>query len=749
MAQRTVFAKTSWTAAIALGATALAGPLVQNVQAQATTQPWIDASRSPEQRARLVLRAMTFDEKVALLHGPMAMAFGPARPLPAGAVGSAGFIPGNPRLGLPALQESDASLGVVNPMMTRGAADQATPLPSGLALAATFDPELAFAGGAMIGGEARAKGLNVMLAGGVNLARDPRNGRNFEYLGEDPLLAGVLGGESVRGIQSAGMISTVKHFVLNDQEHDRSFADSVIGEAAARESDLLAFEIAIERGKPGSVMCAYNRVNALYACENDWILNQVLKRDWSYPGFVMSDWGAVHQVSAISAGLDQESGEQLDAQIWFDQPLKAAVSAGQVPAARVDDAALRVLRAMFANGLVGRLPAAGAIDFEAHARVAQDEEESAIVLLENGKGLLPLAAAAGRIAVIGGHADAGVPSGSGSSQVTTPYHEGLVPPRSVPLGGEGQMAMWQNVVFHPSAPLAAIRRRGGQANVIFDTGAYPEEAAMRARAADIAIVFAYQPSSEGEDVPSMALPSGQDALIEAVAAANPRTIVVLETGNPVAMPWADKVAAVVQAWYGGARGGEAIARILYGEVNPSGRLPITWPADVSQLPRPAIPGWVNPPNTPVEIDYTVEGSDVGYRWFARRGLSPRYPFGYGQSYTQFRYGNLSLSGGCTVQASFDVTNVGKVAGKDVPQLYLTGGPAGKSRRLLGFRKIGLAPGETRRVTLAADPRLLAAFDTALHGWRIDAGRYAVAVGTDARTDILTGMVQVAAARLKP
>jgi beta-glucosidase len=734
-------------AAALLAVTVLAG--ATGLSAQAVDRPWSDTKLSADARARLVLKAMTPDEKVALLHGPMAMPFLPGSTVPKGAVGSAGYIAGNERLGIPALQESDASLGVTNPGMVRGPADMSTALPSSLALAATFDPAIAFAGGAMIAEEARAKGINVMLAGGVNLARDPRNGRNFEYLGEDPLLGGILAGESIRGIQSGNVISTVKHYALNGQEHERMTADSVIGEAAARESDLLAFQIAIERGRPGSVMCSYNLINGVYGCQNDWTLNQVLKRDWGYPGFVMSDWGAVHTVDALTAGLDQQSGEQLDKKVWFDTPLKEAVAAGRIPQARVDDAALRILRAMFAHGLVDHPPVKATIDFDAHAKVAQAEAEGAIVLLDNRKGLLPLAANARRIAVIGGHAESGVASGSGSSQVGTPYHAGPAAPRSLPIGGEGMMAMFANVVFHPSSPLAAIRERVKGAQVTFDTGAYPQAAAASAKDADVAIVFVFQPSGEGDDVPDMTLPYGQDALIAAVAAANPNTIVVLETGNPVRMPWADNVAGVLQAWYAGSKGGEAIARVLFGEVNPSGRLPVTWPVDESQLPRPAIPGWGAVPGSSVKVDYTIEGSDVGYRWFARQNLKPRYPFGYGLSYTGFRYANLALKGGKTITASFDVTNTGKVAGKDVPQVYLTSAAGKKVRRLIGFEKIALAPGETKRVTVTADPRLLARYDTAQHGWYIDAGSYDVVVAADAQGDGVTGSVKVATAKLKP
>lgn len=721
-------------------------------EAAAPARPWMDTKLSPEKRADLLLAAMTLDEKIAMLHGPMAMPFGPRFPMPKGAIGSAGFIPGNDRLGIPALQESDASLGVTNPMHVRGEADVSTPLPSGLLLAATFNPGIAFAGGAMLGNEARAKGINVQLAGGANLARDPRNGRNFEYVGEDPLLAGTMAGESVRGIQSAGMVSTVKHFALNDQETLRNTVDSRLSEAAMRESDLLAFQIAIERGKPGSVMCSYNLINGDHGCENDHLLNTVLKRDWGYQGWVMSDWGAVHKLEAATEGLDQQSGEQIDKQVWFGEPLKQAVADGKIPAARVDDMTRRILRSMFTHGLFDQPSPKAEIDFAAHANVALGEAEEGIVLLQNNHGLLPLAATAKRIAVIGGHADAGVPSGSGSSQVTTPYNpirKGYMPVRSVPFGGEGQMAMWLNTVFHPSSPLAAIRDRATGASVTYDNGAYVETAAESAKAADVAIVFAYQPTSEGGDVPNLALPLGQEALIEAVAAANPHTIVILETGNPVRMPWADKVGAVLSAWYSGARGGEAITHILFGDVNPSGRLPISWPVDESQLPRPKIPGWSEPETNSVKVDYDIEGSDIGYRWFAREKKAPRYWFGYGLSYASFGYSDFVVKGGNTVTATVNVTNSGKVAGKDVVQLYLIDKPGKPARRLLGFQKVDLQPGETRRVTLTADPRLLADFDARAGNWRIDAGSYKVGIGTDANAISLSQAAKLVSRRLKP
>ncbi|MFT4254786.1 MAG: glycoside hydrolase family 3 protein, partial [Caulobacter sp.] len=488
-------------------------------QAQAPAQPWMNAKLSPDERAALLEKELTLDERIGLVHGPMSMPiFGIKKP--EGAIGSAGYIPGIPRLGVPALQESDASLGVTNPLGVRPG-DGATALASGLSLAATFNPKLAYDGGAVVGREARAKGFNVQLAGGVNLARDPRNGRNFEYLGEDPWLAANLAAAQIKGIQDQGIVSTIKHFSLNGQETSRHFANSVIDEAAHRESDLLAFQIAIEKGQPGSVMCAYNLVNGDYSCGNPHLLNDVLKGDWGYKGWVMSDWGAVHATDYIVKGLDQQSGEQLDAKIWFGEPLKAAVEKGEIPAARLSDASRRILRSMFAAGLFDKpVTPGGAIDYDANAEIARAAATEGVVLLKNREGLLPLAASAKTIAVIGGHADAGVLSGGGSSQVVPPGGA----KRVVPLGGEGMMGAFRSQYFNGSSPLAAIRKAAPDAKVTFDDGRYIASAVAAAKAADIVVVFGNQWMGEGEDAYDLALPNGQDDLIAAVVAANPNAV---------------------------------------------------------------------------------------------------------------------------------------------------------------------------------------------------------------------------------
>ncbi|MDB5475988.1 MAG: glycosyl hydrolase [Phenylobacterium sp.] len=688
---------------------------------------------SPDARADALIAKMTLDEQIALVHGVMPALM---NPMPAGTTRSAGYIAGLPRLHIPDLKESDASLGVANAGRSH---DDATALPSGLSLAATFSEPTAQAGGAMIGRQARQKGFNVLLAGGVDLVREPRNGRNFEYLGEDPLLAGRLAAAAIRGIQSQHMVSTAKHFALNDQETGRMIASVEAPEAAQRESDLLAFELALEGGKPGSVMCAYNKVGGIYACEHPRLLNDILKGDWGYKGWVMSDWGAVHSVDAANRGLDQESGQQLDKQVFFAGPLKAAVESGQVSKARLHDMVHRVVREMIANGLIDP-PDAGPLDTVKDGEVALHAAEQGIVLLKNDRGLLPLAASAKRIAVIGGHADIGVLSGGGSSQVIPLGSTHFAPPKGAPFWSQG---IW----FHGGSPLKGLQAAAPGAQVSFDPGTDPAAAAAAAKGADVAIVFATHWVSEAYDARDLSLPDNQDALIAAVAAANPHTVVVLESGVPNLMPWLDQVGAVVEAWYPGGRGGEAIANVLTGKVAPSGRLPITFPAALAQLPNPALPG-ADLPNetTPFDIRYP-EGSDVGYRWFARQGAKPLFPFGYGLSYSAFRYSGLKVAGGKTVTASFTVTNTGPRAATDTPQLYLKSEPRRAQQRLIGWSRVTLKPGESRTVTLAADPRLLA--NWADHGWRVDPGSYALFVGSDAMTPVLAGSAKVMAASLKP
>jgi beta-glucosidase len=713
--------------AVALAASTSLFVLPASVSAQRGNRPWMNRALSADQRADLVLRQMTRDEKLRIVFGYFGTDFPPrSYTAPREArQGSAGYVPGIPRLGIPAQWETDAGVGVA----TQGGARvklERTALPSGLATTASWNPELAFRGGAMIGAEARASGFNVMLAGGVNLMRDPRNGRNFEYGGEDPLLAGTMVGAQVAGIQSNNIISTIKHYAINDQETGRDILDARIDYSAARMSDLLAFQIAIERADPGSIMCAYNRVNGSHACENPFLLTQVLRNDWGWQGYVMSDWGATHSTAAAAnAGLDQDSGWPFDSQPFFGAPLRQAVARGEVSTRRLDEMARRILRSMFAHGLVDNPVTPGPIDVAAHAAVTRADAEQAAVLLRNEGRILPLGPGLRRIAVIGGHADRGVLSGGGSSQVYPAG--GNAVPGIAPTGWPGP------VVYYPDAPLAAIRAQAPGASVTFNDGTDPAAAARVAANAEVVIVFANQWATESADVP-LVLTDNQDALIDAVARANPRTVVVLQTGGPVLMPWAGRVGAILEAWYPGTAGGGAIANLLFGRVNPSGHLPVTFPRDESQLVRRTLDGVGLPANTPFPVAYS-EGARVGYKWFDANNFEPLFPFGHGLSYTRFDYDHFTAElSGEDLRVSFRVENEGGVRGMDVPQLYVSpaGGGWEAPQRLAGFTKVDLEPGATREVTLTVDPRLLATWDDATHQWHIAAGEYRLMLGESSR-----------------
>ncbi|KQV90230.1 beta-glucosidase [Massilia sp. Root351] len=696
--------------------------------ADAGGQPWMNARLDPAQRATLAVGAMTLDEKLKLVYGYLGndMENKKTKRPEEAHIQSAGFIYGVPRLGIPHLRETDAGLGVAS----QGGPNvrTATALPSGLNTAATWDMKTAYEGGAMIGAEARAYGFNVLLAGGVNLMRDPRNGRNFEYGGEDPLLAGKMVGAQIKGIQSRRVVSTLKHFALNDQETGRTTLNVKIDDQANRMSDLLALQIAYEEGNPGSVMCAYNRINGEYGCENNYLLNEVLKKDWGFKGWVMSDWGAVHStIPAANAGLDQQSGMPFDLADYFGPPLKEAVLNGWVPQARLDDMVRRILHAMFEHGVVDHpvKPALDGIDFKANAAVSLKDAQEGMVLLKNGANLLPLNPAVKRVAVIGGYADRGVMAGGGSSLV-------------YPAGGNAAPELtpktWPGpVMIYPSSPLKAIQARLPKAVVAYSDGTDPAAAARLARESDVVLVFATQWTGEGFDMPNLSLPNKQDELIAAVAAANAKTVVVLETGGPVTMPWLPKVSSVLEAWYPGSNGGEAIAGVLFGEANPSGHLPATFPASESQLPRPALDGYPEVADKRFEVNYH-EGAAVGYKWFDLKGLKPLFPFGHGLSYTEFAMSGLEagVKNG-VLHASFTVKNTGKLAGKEVAQVYVA--PLNTRweapRRLAGFQKVDVKPGASVQGAVSVDPRLLAMFDSASRTWKVAKGDYKVILAADA------------------
>lgn len=702
---------------------------------RAATAAQVEGARA-ELRARETELKMTDDERLDMIYSLMKVVFTTGKPeprVPAAVPQLAGWSKGVKRLGVPDLLQTDAGLGIGNPGGGR-TGDTATAFPAGLMIASTFNPALARRGGEILGVEARSRGFNVVLGGGMNLTRDPRHGRNFEYLGEDPWLSAVMAAEAVIGTQSTGVLSMVKHVSLNSHETNKFELDAQIDPNAHRESELLAFQIATERATPASMMCAYNKINGAYACGNDPILNGVIKQAFGWKGFMMSDWKAVYDWDFALKGLDMHSGVQLDKQEWFVGPLRDAYQQGKLPKERLSDMVRRILWGIYLVGADKWTGPGPKPDMAAHHAAMVDVARQGIVLLKN-EGALPLSGSLKRIAVIGGMAHVGVMGGGGgSSQVIPPGGFAL----QIPLGGEGLLGGLRRQVFIAPGPIASLRQLVPETEILYDSGEYPERAAILARRAEAVIIVANKFETEGFDQPNLRLPYGQDALISAVSAANPNTIVLLQTGNPIDMPWRDGVRAIIEAWYPGQAGGQAIAEVLTGRVNPSGRLPITFPADIEQTPLPQIPNYGTPPDTPIVIRY-IEGAEIGYRWFALKNHQPLYAFGHGLSYTAFDYKDLRVSGGETITATFTVTNTGKRPGADVPQVYLTDAPDGRRMRLLGFERVELKPGESRTVTVKADPRLLARFEgkNGLGQWSITDGAYRIALGKSAGDLVLT------------
>jgi len=731
------------TIAAALGI-AIAANTAAQAHAQNTDRPWMNQKLSPEERADLVLKQMTVDEKIALLHGNgMAHAGHWQMPLTKLSNGGAGYVEGVERLGIPPLIISDAAYGVRDSGANKR---YSTAMPSNVGAAASWDIESECHYGEVIGRELREQGFDMTLGGGMDLNRDPRNGRTFEYAGEDPLLAGTLTGNMMKCEQAQHVVGDIKHYAMNDQETGRNIVNAIISKRAMQESDLLAFHIAISIANPGGVMCSYNRINGDYACENDYTLNQVLKKQWGYKGFVLSDWGGTHSTQkASAAGLDQEQ-PMAD---FLGPKLKAAVDAGQVPMSEIDDHARRVLYGLFVSGVVDNPPQAGKVDVESGMKIAQQVEEKSIVLLKNSNSILPIdPSKVHTIAFIGAHADVGMISGGGSAQVDPPGGNAIMPP------GKGA-THWQDHIWFPTSPLKALQEKLPNAKITFDPGTNPQSAATLAHGSDLAIVFASQWESEGMDLKSLSLPDNQDALIAQVAAANPHTIVVLETGTAVTMPWLDNVAGVVEAWFAGSAGHKALANVLVGEVNPSGKLAITFPKSEQDLPHIVIPPLsardmgqgshaVNAGTSFSGYSVTYdEGPEVGYKWFETQRKQPLFAFGYGLSYTTFAYSGLKVeSAAKTVR--FTVKNTGSRPGTEIAEVYasLPQGADEPYKRLVGWVRVDLAAGESRVVTVSVDTRPLQTFNEANDSWTLTTGAYKVMVGPSSDNTPLTASLAI-------
>ena len=660
----------------------------------AATQPDFDA------RARQVVAQMTLDEKIAQLHGIRD-------------TDDYRVVPGLPRLGIPALTvcNGPAGVGPAGP----GHEGKATALPAPISLAATWDIDASRTFGDIAGGEAVLLG-NLLLEGpDINIARTPHNGRTFESFGEDPFLSGRLALANVLGIQSHPVIANVKHFAGNNQEQNRQRVNDVIDERTLRELYLPAFEAAIVEGHCASLMGAYNKVNGDYCCENDVLLNQILKGDWKFDGFVTSDFGAVHStVPSAKAGLDLE----MPTGIYFGDALKKAVTAGDVPVAMLDEKLVRRFRTMMQRGVWDNPPARGPIP-AGNADIALKLGTEGIVLLKNAGGQLPLKAdAIHSIAVIGPFAAKAMTGGGGSSLV--------IPILTV-------------------APVEGIQKIVGNGVAVHeDDGANPAAAAQVAKAADVAILMLGDRQAEGRDHP-IELSADQNALATAVLAANPHTIVVLKSGGPVLMPWVDQAPAILEAWYPGEEDGAAVAAVLFGAANPSGKLPVTFPKRDEDLPTNTAEQY---PGVQNEAHYS-EGLLVGYRWYDAKQIEPLFPFGHGLSYTTFAYKDLKVgppSDDMHVTVDFDLTNTGNRDGAEVAQVYVAM-PALPNvpqppRQLKGFRRVQLAAGQTAHVTIALDARSFSYWDAVTHGWKIAPGNYTISAASSSRDIRLTQAIDV-------
>ncbi|MGW0336930.1 beta-glucosidase [Streptomyces sp. NPDC003011] len=819
--------------------------------------------RQARGRAEKRVAELTLDEKLQLVHGT-------GRPSRITPNGTAGKVSGVPRLGIPDLVMADGPNGVGN------GSQGVTAFAAAVSMAASWDPDLLSRLGRAMGNEHAAKGHGVALTPTVNILRLPHWGRSFETFGEDPYLSAQLAVAQIAGIHDSGVLATVKHLAANNQENNRWQVDTVVGERALREIYLPAFEAAVASGVL-VVMTAYNKVNGHFAGENHHLVTEILKNDWGFAGFTVSDWAATHDATASAlAGLDVEMphGPLPQYPKHYGDELAAAVKSGAVPLARLDDMVIRVLTAMEAVGLI-HPQRQGHVDAPAatteHRDLARRAVAAGTVLLRNEHQALPLTTELSSIAVIGAAADtAPVVTGGGSAlvraqDVVTPLRgiearagagidvryspgtagTGMLPPLPAPIlrsqaGSHGWDAQYFPTADHSGAAttvqvepaidtqLAAGRALAGVWSARWTTTFTPEttgphrftldasgyatlrlgdsaehindgrdlstvehltvhltadvplsieldyraellekriprvgvgmlppdpellqHAVATAAASDVAVVVVNDLRTEGSDVPSLALPGDQDDLIRAVATANPRTVVVLHTAGPVLMPWLDQVAAVVEAWYPGQENGTGLADVLFGDVNPSGRLPMTFPRADDQHPAGADPRRYPGSDGVVRYD---EELLVGYRWWHATQRTPLFPFGHGLSYTTFAYDDLEIAvDGDDVTVAWTVTNIGECTGRDVPQVYLgypeeVGEPPWQLRR---FHSVLLEPGQSKRLTTTLSTADRRFWNDAANRWSVSPGRHRIAVGASATDLRLLAAVTLPSVSLPP
>ena len=742
--------KTITSALLAAAALAFVG----NVKAAVPV--YLDDTKPLEERVEDALSRMTLEEKVAILHAQSKFS-----------------APGVPRLGIPELWCTDGPMGVRPEVLwdeweqASWTNDSCTAFPSLTCLAATWNPDMARLYGKSIGAEARFRNKSVLLGPGINIYRTPLCGRNFEYMGEDPDLIGKMATEYVKGVQDDNGVSVcVKHFALNNNEINRHTSNPIVDDRTLYEIYLPGYKAAALDGGAWSFMGGYNLFRGTHASYNPILMNQILKGEWGWDGAVISDWGAVHDTeSAVNGGLDMEFGSWTDGlangasnaydNYWMANPYLKGLREGKYSEDVLNDKVRRVLRLTFRTAMNRNRPW-GAMGSDDHIEACRKIGQEGIVLLQNRNNVLHVdPARTPRIAVIGENAIKMMTVGGGSSSLKARYEVTPLDGLKARLGDKAQLTYARGYVGDTTGEYNGVVT-GQNLEDPRSEAELTKEAVDVARNADVVIFIGGLNKSNNQDCEDtdrkdMSLPYNQDALIQALAKANPNLVVVNISGTGVAMPWADKVAGIVQAWYLGNETGNTLASVLLGDVNPSGKLPYTYYASLDQCGAHALGEYPGTPgidalgNEVMDMPYN-EGIYVGYRYIDRNKLRPTFPFGHGLSYTTFKYGNAKvdkdkIAKGETVKVTVPVTNTGKRAGAEIVQLYISDAKSSVDRpvkELKGFRKVYLQPGETADVEFVIGEDALSFFDAASHSWVAEPGRFEALIGAssaDIRTKV--------------
>ncbi len=700
---------------------------------QAQKKVYLDDSQPIEKRVENALSLMTTDEKVALCHAQSKFS-------------SAGV----PRLGIPEIWMTDGPHGVREEILwdswgpAKWTNDSSLAFPALTCLASTFNPELSLRYGVAIGEEARYRKKDVLLGPGVNIYRSPMNGRNFEYMGEDPYLASKMVVPYIQGVQQNGVAACVKHYALNNQETDRFKVDVSVSDRAMREIYLPAFKAAVKEGKVWSIMGSYNKLRGQYACHNDLLLNKILKGEWAFDGVVITDWGGAHDtMEAINNGLDIEMGSHTNGMTkgeenayqyyYLANPYREALKSGRATMSTLDDKARRILRMIFRTSMSPDRPWGSFVTKE-HAETARAVAEEGIVLLKNNANILPLnISKLKNIAVIGENATRSLTVGGGSSELKVKYE---ISPLQGIINSIGKVVNITHSMGYASGPSRYETIIPSKLNADSLIAA----AVNVAKSADVVVFVGglnknHTQDSEGGDRVDFNLPFGQDKLISELLKVNKNLVVVLASGNAVAMPWVNEVPAIVQSWYLGSESGNAIANVLTGKVNPSGKLPFTFPVKLTDNAAHSF-GAISYPG----IDKKAEYKDdilVGYRWHDTKKIKPLFPFGYGLSYTTFEYGKATADKATyaeneVVKVTFSLKNTGKVKGSESSQVYITQNKSSvlrPAKELKGFAKTVFEAGETKQVEILLPVKDWAFFNDKTQKWDLESGKFTISIGT--------------------